>query len=179
MRFTDFLRTAVLLFGGAATALAVVSIAGANAKDDRTLLYFAVGWWGAAALIGLWLGRRPAVSAGIERLLAGARAATSLPELEPGAVLFNRLWALALFTLGSGAVAFLIPQVPAIGTGYALIVALAWRRQSSAVEAIEGRDGVQFHLERTSPFKPTRLIRTPGFRKIEPQPGSAREAETV
>ena len=38
----------------------------------------------------------------------------------------------------------------------------------AAVEAIEGRDGVRFYVEHTSPFKPTRLIRTPGFRRVEP-----------
>ena len=168
MRFTDFLRTAVLLFGGAATALAVVSIAGAGSRDEPGLVYLAVGWWGAAALIGLWLGRRLEVTTGIGRLLAGARAATSMPELEPGTILFNRLWALAVFTLLSGGVAFLAPQIPAIACGYALIVALAWRKQARAVEAIEMRDGVQFHVERTSPFKPTRLIRTAGLRKIDP-----------
>ena len=169
MRLTDFLRTTVLLFGGAATALAVVAIAGAGAKDDPTLVYVAVGWWGASAIIGLWLGRRRQVSEGIGRLLASARAATSMPELEPGTIIFNRLWPLFVVTLGAGAVAFLIPQVPAIATGYALIVALAWRKQSSAVEAIEMRDGVQFHVERTSPFKPTRLVRTAGLRKLDPQ----------
>lgn len=168
MRFTDFLRTCVLLFAGAATALAAVSIAGASAKDDRTLLYVALGWWGLAALGGLWLGRRPEVTQGIGRALAGARTQPALPELEPGAILFNRLWALALFTVGSGAVAFLVPQVPAIAAGYVIAAALAWRKQSAAVEAIEGRDGVRFYVEHTSPFKPTRLIRTPGFRRVEP-----------
>lgn len=177
MRFTDFLRTAVLLFGGAATALAAVSVAGAAAEDDRTLIYFSLGWWLVAALTGLWLGRREAVTAGIGRLLASARAATSMPEQEPGAVLFNRLWALALFTVVAGGLAFLIPQVPAIGTGYALVLALAWRKQARAVEAIELRDGVQFHVERTSPFKPTQLTRTAGLRKLEPLAERQREAE--
>jgi hypothetical protein len=168
MRFPDFLRTAVLLFAGAATALAVVAIAGATAKDDRLLIYIALGWWGVAALGGLWLGRRPAVTQGIGRMLANARTQAALPELEPGAVLFSRLWSLALFTVGSGTVAFLIPQVPAIAAGYVIAVALAWRKQSPAVEAIEGRDGVRFYVEPTSPFKPTTLIRTPGFRRVEP-----------
>ena len=95
MRFPDFLRTCVLLFAGAATALAAVAIAGASAKDDRTLLYFALGWWAIAAVGGLWLGRRPEVTQGIGRALAGARTQPALPELEPGAILFNRLWALA------------------------------------------------------------------------------------
>ena len=167
MRLVDFLRTTVLLCGGAATALAVVALAGANAKDDVTLVYVAAGWWTVSAAIGLWLGRRREVTEGIGRLLASARAATTMPELEPGTILFNRLWPLFVITLASGAVAFLVPQVPAIATGYALIVALAWRKQSSAVEAIEMRDGVQFHVEHTSPFKPTRLLRTAGLRKFE------------
>ena len=105
---------------------------------------------------------------GISRALATARTQSALPELEPGAILFNRLWALALFTVGSGAVAFLIPQIPAIAAGYVIAAALAWRKQSAAVEAIEGRDGVRFYVEHTSPFKPTSLIRTPGFRRVEP-----------
>ena len=168
MPFTDFLRTTVLLSSGAATALAVVAIAGARADDDTTALYVAVGWWGAAALIGLWLGRRPDVTEGIGRLLASSRASQALPELQPGAVVFNRLWALALLTLVSGGVAFLIPQVPAIAAGYCLLLGLAWRRQSSAVEAVEQRDGVRFYVENTSPFKPTQLVRTPWIRRNEP-----------
>lgn len=177
MRFTDFLRTAVLLFAGAATALAAASIVGAGSRDDPTLVYVAVAWWAVAALVGLWIGRRQEVTEGIGRLLSTARAASAMPEVEPGTILFNRLWALAVFTLLSGGVAFLLPQVPAIASGYALIVALAWRNQSRAVEAIEMRDGVQFHVERTSPFKPTRLIRTAGLRKLAPR--YEREAETL
>jgi hypothetical protein len=166
--FTDFLRTTVLLCSGAATALAVVAIAGANADDDVAAIYVAVGWWTLAALIGLWLGRRPEVTDGIGRLLSGARASQTLPELQPGAIVFNRLWLLLVLTIFAGAVAFLIPQVPAIAAGYSLLLALAWRRQSRAVEAIEQRDGVRFWVEPSSPFKPTQLVRTPGFRKNEP-----------
>jgi hypothetical protein len=168
VRFPDFLRTSVLLFAGAATALAAVTMAGASADDDRTLLYVSFGWWVIAAVVGIWLGRRPAATRGIERLMATARTSSSLPEVEPGAVLFSRLWSLALFTLVAGGVAFLIPQVPSAATGYALLIALGWRRQAAAVLAIEGRDGVQFFVEPTSPLRPTRLVRTPGFRRIEP-----------
>lgn len=168
MALTDFLRTTVLLCSGAATALAVVAVAGARAADDVTALYVSLSWWGLAALIGLWLGRRPEVTDGIGRMLASSRATQTLPELQPGTIVFNRLWALALLTLGSGAVAFLVPQVPAIAAGYCLLLALAWRRQSSAVEAVEQRDGVRFWVENTSPFKPTQLVRTPGFRRNEP-----------
>jgi hypothetical protein len=170
VRFGDFLRTAVLLFGAAATACAIVAIAGARADDNDSVIYLALGWWAVAALVGLWLGRRREATEGIGRLLADARTTPLLPELEPGTVLFNRLWAFGFMTVIAGALAFLFPQVPAIWTGFTLIVGLAWRKQPMAVLAIEERDGVRFYVERVSPFKPTRLLRTPGFRKNEPAP---------
>jgi hypothetical protein len=179
MRFREFLRMSVLLFGGAASALAVVSIYGTTQQEDNVLLYVALGWWIGAAALGLWLGRRLAPTPGTARLLAEARSTNSLPELEPGAVLFNRLWPLALVAVASGAVGLLLPQVPVIATGYALLVALWWRRQSGAVVAIELRDGVEFWFDRSSPFGGPRLLRLPGMRKIEPQAGSERTAAPV
>jgi hypothetical protein len=168
MRFTDFLRTTILLFAGAATALAAVAIAGARSADDTTLLYVAVGWWVTAAATGLWIGRRPETSQGIGRLLAQARHSPTLPEQEPGRTMINRLWPLIIATAAAAGIAFLLPQVPAIGAGYALLVALGWRKQSRAVAAIEDRDGVRFYVERTSPLKPVQLVRTPWMRRIEP-----------
>jgi len=168
MRFPDFLRVTVLLFGGAATALAVVAIAGANAREDVTLLYIAVAWWVLGAVAGLYLGRSRRPTAALTRLMAGARTTPLLPELEPGAVLFNRLWSLFVVTVVAGAVAFLIPQIPAIACGYSIALALVLRKQASAVQAIEDRDGVRFYVDRTSPLKPTQLLRTPGFKKLDP-----------
>jgi hypothetical protein len=168
MRFTDFLRVAVLLFAGAATALAIVAIAGAQSKDDTALLYVAVGWWIASAIGGLWIGRRGATSQGIGRLLAEARHSPTLPEQEPGRTVVNRLWPLIIALAAAAGIAFLLPQVPAIGAGYALLVALMWRKQSRAVAAIEDRDGVRFYVERTPPLKPLKLVRTPWMRRIEP-----------
>src|SRR3954451_14316057 len=170
MRFGEFLRTSILLFAGAATACAVVALAGSKSKDDTTLLYVALGWWVIATLLGGWLGRGAQPVEGIGRLLADARTSQTLPEVEPGRILFNRLWALVLATVAAGGVAGLIPQVPAIAAGFFLLAALWWRRQPSAVTAVEERDGVRFYVERTSPFEPTRLIRTPGSRKNEPAP---------
>ena len=175
MRFVDFLRTAVLLFGAASTALAVAAIAGATRADDTLALSVAVGWWTLAAAGGLWLGRRAGPTPGIGRLLAGARSSNTLPEIEPGAIIFNRLWPLGLFTLASGAIAFLIPQVPAIAAGYALAVALTWRRQASAVQAVEDRDGVRFYVDKSPPFGAPKLIRAPGLRKVEPLPLGAEQ----
>jgi hypothetical protein len=168
VRFRDLLRVSVLLFGGTATALAVVSVVGAGQEESNTLVYVAAAWWVAATVVGLWLGRRPMTTPGIATLLVEARNSNTLPELEPGTVIFNRLWPLIVLGLGSAIVGFFLPQVPAIATGYCLGVALLWRHQSKAVEAIEGRDGVEFWLDRSSPFERPRLLRLPGLRKIDP-----------
>jgi hypothetical protein len=168
VRYPDFLRTATLLFAASATALAIVAIVGARAKDDRSLLYVAVAWWAISAITGVWAGRRNTANRATAKLLANARTTPLLPELQPGTILFNRLWWLLLFTVAAGAVAFLVPQVPAVGAGYALAFALAWRNHQAAVVAVEERDGVRFYVEHNSPFKPTQLVRTPGFRKNEP-----------
>jgi hypothetical protein len=167
MLFRDFLRVAVLLFGGAGSALAVVAIAAASDEDTVAPIVVAVTWWAIAAGAGLWLGRRNAPTPQIGRLIAGARATNNLPELEPGTIVFNRLWPLAVVTIGSGALGLLVPQVPAIAAGYAIAVALTWRKQASAVTAVEERDGVRFYFERSSPFGAPKLLRTPGLRKFE------------
>ena len=167
MRFTDFLRTTVLLSGGAATALAVATIAGADARGDVFLTGFALSWWAVAAVIGGVMGQRSAATRGIARLLASARTTPALPEVDPGRMVLNRLWPLALCVVVAGGLAVLVPQVPAAATGYFLLLALAWRKQASAVAAIEDRDGVRFYMERTPPLKPTRLVRTPGLRKLD------------
>ena len=113
--------------------------------------------------MGVWVGRRNQASPPIARLLASARSETTLPELRPGTTLINRLWPLLLSTLVSAAFAFVEPQVASVAAGFAIIWALAWRRQEAAVTAIEDRDGFRFYLDKTPPFAPIRLIRTPGF----------------
>jgi hypothetical protein len=169
MRFRDFLRVSVLLYGGAATALAIVSVLSASRADTNTLVYVAAVWWCVAALAGLWLGRGPRTTEGIARLLAEARRTNSLPQLEPGAVMFNRLWPLAVGAVLAGSIGIVFPQVPVVATGFFLLVALLWRRQSSAVAAIEGRDGVEFWFDRTSPLGAPKLLRLPGLRRVEPE----------
>jgi hypothetical protein len=163
VRFGDFLKATVLLSAGAATALAAITVIGISQEPDGALIGVSVGWWVLAALFGLVLGRRAETSPPIARLLAGARAQTTLPELNPGRTLLNRLWPLLVSTLGAGVLAVFQPQVAAIAAGFAIIWALAWRRQEAAVAAIEERDGVRFYVDRTSPLSPIQLIRTPGF----------------
>ena len=169
MRFVDFLKTTVLLSAGAATALAAVTILAAADASETPLALLSAGWWVLAALIGAVLGRRAETNPPIARLLAGARATTVLPEQRPGAILVNRLWPLLLFTVLAGALAFLAPQIPGIGAGFAIVWALAWRRQHAAVAAIEERDGVRFYVLRTSPGRPMALQRTPGFKALRPE----------
>ena len=112
MRFVDFLKTTVLLSAGAATALAAVTVLAAGGHSEKDIVPFALGWWVIAALIGLRLGRRAETNPPIARLLANAKASTTLPEHHPSAILLNRLWPLLLFTLAAGGLAFLAPQVP-------------------------------------------------------------------
>jgi hypothetical protein len=164
VRFTEFLRMTVLLSAGAATALAAVTLAALANDGDALVVPVVAGWWVIAGILGLGLGRRAETSPPIASLLASARTQTMLPELNPGRTLINRLWPLLLSTIGAGALAFVLPQAPAVAAGFALIWALAWRRQSSAVTAIEERDGARFYVERTSPLQAIKLVRTPGFR---------------
>ena len=164
MRFPEFLRTTVLISAAAATALAAVTLAGANGTNDGLLVPFAAGWWVIAGVIGVWLGRRATTNPPIASLLASARTQVTLPELNPGRTLLNRLWPLLFSSVGAGALAFVLPQVPAVAAGFTIIWALAWRRQAAAVTAIEERDGARFYVERTSPLRPIELARTPGFR---------------
>jgi hypothetical protein len=169
VRFVDFLKTTVLLSAGAATALAAVTVLAASASSDARLVAIAVGWWVIAALIGLRMGRRAETNPPIARLLSGAKVSTTLPEHHPSAILLNRLWPLLLSTLAAGGLAFLAPQIPGIAAGFAIIWALAWRRQHAAVAAIEERDGARFYVRRTSPVGPIALERTPGFKALRPE----------
>jgi hypothetical protein len=164
VRFVDVLKATVLLSAGGATLLAVITILGATRDTgEPTLTYVGVGWWVVAAVIGAWLGRHNQASPPIARLLADARMQMTLPELRPGLTLLTRLWPLLVSTLGAGLLGLFVPQVAAVAAGFAIIWALAWRRQDAAVTAIEDRDGFRFYVDRTPPLQPIRLIRTPGL----------------
>ena len=169
MRFVDLLKSTVMLSAGAATMLAIVTVIGAtqrprrHARPHRDRL---VG--GGVDHRRRCSGAAPQVTAPIGRLLADAKMATMLPEHRPAAVILNRLWPLLISTVAAGAIGFIFPQVPAVACGFAIIWSLAWRRQDSAVLAVEERDGVTFYVERTSPVRPMQLVRTPGLRREVP-----------
>lgn len=168
MRFTDFLKSTVVLSMAAASVLALCTVLGAARFSENALVFLSLGWWVVAAVVGSWVGRRVEVSAQIGRLLASARAATTMPEHRPGAVLLNRLWPLLAAAAAAAVVSFFVVQVAGVATGFAIIWALAWRHQASAVLAIEERDGVTFFVEPTSPVAPMALQRTPGLRREVP-----------
>lgn len=169
MRFVDFLKITVMLSAGAASALAAITVLAGADGTDVTLVLIGMSWWVIAGLVGLRLGRHAETSPPVARLLAAAKASTALPEHRPGSILINRLWPLVVFIVLSGGLALLAPQVPGIGAGFAIIWALAWRRQAAAVAAIEERDGVRFYVLPTSPVKPIALQRTHGFKALRPE----------
>jgi hypothetical protein len=163
VRFVDFLKATVMLSAGAATVLGTLTVLQVARENDQSQIEVALGWWLGSAGVGGWLGRRNAATPPIARLLADARMQMSLPELRPGLTLINRLWPLLFSTVGAGILGIFLPQVSAVAAGFAIIWALAWRRQEAAVSAIEDRDGFRFYVDRTPPWAPIRLIRTPGL----------------
>jgi hypothetical protein len=163
MPFVDLLRVTVLLAGAVATGLGAISVLVAADNADETALIVAGAWWLVAALGGAWLGRSPRAAEAMRRVLAGARTATSLPPDSAGRITFLRLWPVGAFAVITGGLAAIAPQIAAIGAGYAIGFALAWRHRERAVTAIEERDGVRFYVEPSSAFEPLRLVRTPGL----------------
>ena len=163
MLFVDLLRLTVLLIGAAATALGAVSVVAASQSADGATLIFAGGWWVLAAVLGLALGGSSRAGEAMSRALASARTATLLPTESAGRIAFLRLWPIGAFALIVGGLAWLWPQVSAVGAGFAIMNALAWRNRERAVTAIEERDGVRFYVEPGSALVPIKLVRTPGL----------------
>lgn len=163
MLFTDLLRLTVLLVAAESTALGAIAVVVANRDGDSLTLLVAGGWWVVAATAGLVLGRAERASEGLSRTLSGARVSPTLPPESSLRIALVRLWPLGAFALIVGGVAFVWPQVAAIGAGYALLVALMWRSREAAVTGVEDRDGVRFYVEPSSAFEPIKLVRTPGL----------------
>lgn len=163
MTFTDLLRLTVFLAAGEATALAAVTLLVAGQDGDGATLIVAAAWWLAGSAIGLWLGRPSRAAEGVRPALASARTTPSLPDETPGRIAAERLWPIGASALIAAGLGFFFPGVTAIGAGYALLVALAWRSREAAVLAVEERDGVKFYVEPGSAFQPIRLVRTPGL----------------
>ncbi len=173
MLFTDFTKAAVQLVMGSAAALIAITVLAATRLDDNLTLIVGGSWCVVAVAVGMWAGRHARPSQRIKKLLAGARTTNSLPDLRPARIFWNRLWSLAIFVIVCGMLSWFFPQVAAIGAGYLMLAALMWRKQVSAVKAIEDRDGVRFFIDKTSPVKPMRVLRTPGWHRSMPDEASS------
>lgn len=171
MLFTDLLRLTVLLVAAEATVLAAIAVVAANAADDSLTLVVGGAWWTVAFVAGLLLGRPERSAEALARALKGARTATSLPPENANRIALGRLWPLGVFAVLAGGVGVIWPQVAAIGSGYALLVALSWRNREAVVTGVEDRDGVRFYVEPSSAFEPVRLVRTPGLGRDRVPPG--------
>lgn len=163
MPYTDLLRLTVLLAAAEATALGAIASIAAGRDDDTTTLLVAAAWWLIAVIVGLRLGRPSRAADGVREALARARTATALPQETPGRIALGRLWPIGATAIAAGILGIFFPGVAAIGAGYALLVALAWRTREAAVLGVEHRDGVRFYVEPGSALRPITLIRTPGL----------------
>ncbi len=163
MLFVDLLRITVLLIGAAATAMGAVTVVAAAQGSLTATLVVAAAWWTLAVVLGSLLGTSSRAAQAMSRALASARTATSLPTESPGRIAFLRLWPIGAFALIVGGLGWLFPQVTAVGAGYAILNALAWRNRERAVSAIEERDGIRFYVEPGSALQPVKLVRTPGL----------------
>ena len=143
-----------------------VTVLAAGADADSLLVFVAAGWWLLAGAVGHRLGRRardqPADRAAARRRALHHDAARAAPGPDPAQ---PAVAPAADRRCSRRPRPSLFPQIPGIATGFAIVWALAWRRQNGAVAAIEDRDGVAFYVEPTSPLSPIKLVRTPGFRR--------------
>ena len=169
MPYTDLLRVTVFITGAEATALGAISAISVGGEPSSTTVIVALAWWLISIILGTWLGRPERAREDIREPLARARMATSLPSQAPGRIAIQRLWPILLTAVIAGGLGLFFPGVAIIGTGYALIVSLAWHTREAAVVAIEERDGHRFFVVPNSALKPIQLVRTPGLRSDRAQ----------
>jgi hypothetical protein len=162
--YTDLLRATVFLTGAEATVLGAISAISAGGEPSATTVIVALAWWLIAIILGTWMGRPERAREDMRLPLSRARMATSLPSESPARIAVQRLWPIVLTAIIAGGLGLFFPGVAIIGTGYALIVALAWHTREAAVQAIEERDGVRFFVVPGPASKPIQLVRTPGLR---------------
>jgi len=164
MLFSELLRITVLLVAGVATALGAISVLLAGQEDPSALALAVLGgWWLVAAVAGFLYGTSARAGEALSPVLRNAKTQTALPQDSEGRIAFTRLWPIGAFAFICVVAGIFYPQVAAIGAGYAIFIALAWRRREAAVQAIEDRDGVRFHVEPTPGHRPVKLVRTPGL----------------
>jgi len=161
VRYCDYLHACVLMIGSAALALIIISAGSLVATGSRLLILLSIAWLVICVGWGLWIGRGEQES--VRALLSRSRPEPVFPKIEPPAVLLSRLWPVLLITLVAAISSYWFPQLAVACAGYGLLWALAWRKQSDAVLAIEERDAVHFWIVRSSPVGPPKLVRVPAM----------------
>jgi hypothetical protein len=162
--YTDLLRLSVFITAAEATVLGAITAVAASREGDSTIVFVAAAWWLLALAIGAYLSRPARAAEDVREALARARTATSLPDETPARIALLRLWPIGLTAVAAGVLGIFWPGVAAVGTGYALIVSLAWHTREAAVLGVEARDGVKFYVVPGSGLRPIELVRTPGLR---------------
>ena len=163
MRYSEYLRTSVLLLGTSSVALLFVSAGAIQREHSTLLLVFGSAWLIIATLIGIWLGRSNQVMESIRDLLSRSRPEPIFPKIEPATILFTRLWPVLVIAIAAAVASIWFPQLAVAAAGYGLLWSIAWRKQALAVEAIEERDAVHFWIVRTPLFKQPKLVRVPAM----------------
>ena len=74
-----------------------------------------------------------------------------------------RLWPIGAFALLVGVAGWFWPQVAAIGAGYAILIALAWRGRERPSPRSRSATGCASTSSPPRRFEPVKLIRTPGL----------------
>ena len=173
MPYTDLLRVTVLLCAAPRRRRSGRSRPSRPAATTtRPILIVGAAWWLAGDRSSASTSGRPdARRRRRARRARPARTATSLPAETPQRIALGRLWPIGLTAIVAGALGIFFPGVAAIGAGYALLVALAWRTREAAVLGIEERDGVRFYVVPGSALRPIELVRTPGLGRDRVAPG--------
>ena len=168
------MRTAVLLYGGAATALAAVSVVGAGPRGRQHARVRGARLVAAGRRLRAVDGPRRHHHARASPACSPTRGrATALPELEPGTILFNRLWPLARARGGRRRARLLLPAGPGRRGG------LRPAGGAALAQAVGRRGGDRGPRRRGVLDRPQLAVRPaaaaapPGLRKIEPEPSRA------
>ncbi|MFT4050465.1 MAG: hypothetical protein QM648_11610 [Solirubrobacterales bacterium] len=163
MRYCDYLHSCILMIGSAALALLLVSAGSLAWYGSTLMIVLSISWIVICVGCGLWLGRGGEVQDAVRELLSRSRPEPIFPHIEPSAVLLSRLWPVLVITVVAAISSYWFPQLAVAAAGYGLLWALAWRKQSDAVLAIEERDLVHFWIVRSSPTRPPKLVRVPAM----------------
>lgn len=167
MSYVQLLKSTVSLSLGSAFSLMLMVLLRESDGTGPTGLLMPLILWSLAVIVGGFIGRGSNVHEQISGLLANSTQAKNHPDFKPVTTMINRLWPIFLLTIAAVGLSPVVPQIPIVAAGFLLILGLSFRGQASAVQAIQWRDGIEFWIEKSSPFSKLKLIRMPGLRRAQ------------